>query len=106
MGADGNFAYNTVAPGDHTIDLRRDQFAPKRIQRSFKAGQPVVLQGAEVVLAAVVTNATIKLVRTPPETTITYRRGDESQTHELKANQLELAGGQLYLLRESARLCR
>lgn len=93
VGADGNFAYNTVAPGDHTIDLRRDQFAPKRIQRSFKAGQPVVLQGAEVVLAAVVTNATIKLVRTPPETTITYRRGDESQTHELKANQLELPAG-------------
>ena len=93
VGADGNFAYNTVAPGDHSIDLRHDQFAPKRIQRSFKAGQPVVLQGAEVVLAASVTNAILKLVRTPPETVITYRRGDESQTRELKANQLDLPAG-------------
>jgi hypothetical protein len=93
VGPDGNFAYNTVAPGDHAVDLRRDQFAPKRIQRTFRAGQPVVLQGADVVLAAAATNATIKLTRTPPEAIITYRRGDESQVHELKANQLDLPAG-------------
>ncbi|HML18580.1 MAG TPA: PEGA domain-containing protein [Bryobacteraceae bacterium] len=93
VGADGNFAYNTVAPGDHTIDLQHDQFTPKRIQRSFKAGQAVVLQGADVVLAAMVTTGTVKLVRTPPDAVVTYRRGDESQTHELKANQLDLPAG-------------
>lgn len=101
VGPDGNFADNAVPPGDHTIDLRRDQFTPKRVQRSFKAGQPVVLQGADVILAAAVTNATVKIVRTPPEATVTYRRGDESQTHELKANQLDLPAGS-YIFFEKA----
>ncbi|HLX45389.1 MAG TPA: PEGA domain-containing protein [Bryobacteraceae bacterium] len=94
IGADGNFTYNTVPPGDHTIDLRRDQFAPKRLQRSFRTGQPVVIAGADAALAsAAPTNGTIKIARTPADATITYRRSDEQQTHELKGDQLEVPPG-------------
>ena len=94
VGADGNFTYSTVAPGDHTIDLRRDQFAPKRIQRSFRTGQPVVISGADVVLASAgPTNGIIRVARTPADAAVTYRRSDEQQTHELKGDQLEVAPG-------------
>jgi hypothetical protein len=94
VGADGNFTYNTVAPGDHTIDLRRDQFAPKRIQRSFRTGQPVVISGADVVLASAgPANGIIKVARTPADAAVTYRRSDEQQTHELKGDQLEVTPG-------------
>ena len=40
VGSDGSFTDSTVAPGDHTVELRRDQFTPKRLERSFKAGHP------------------------------------------------------------------
>lgn len=95
VGADGNFARNNVSPGDHVIDLRRDQFTPKRVQRNFKAGQPVVLSGADVVLAAVPVNTsgTIHLSRTPADAAVTYHRADESQTHEVRGNLLELPAG-------------
>jgi len=93
VGADGTLAYNSVRPGDHVVDLRRDQYSPKRLQRSFRAGQPVLLTGADVVLAAMPTSGTIRVARTPPNATITYRRADENEAHELRAPQVELPAG-------------
>jgi hypothetical protein len=94
VGADGTFAYNGVAPGDHTIELRRDQYTPKRLQRNFRAGQPVALAGADVTLvAAGPTNATMRIARTPANATVTYRRADENESHELRAPQVELPAG-------------
>ncbi len=51
VGSDGSYN-STVAPGDHTIELRKDGFTPKRLQRSFRAGQPVTISGADAVLVA------------------------------------------------------
>lgn len=52
IGADGTFSNTSVQPGDHVIDLRRDQFVPRRYQRTFKAGQPVTISGSDAVLVA------------------------------------------------------
>ncbi len=52
IGADGGFSNTQVPPGDHTIELRRDQFMPRRYPRTFKAGQMVTISGADAVLAA------------------------------------------------------
>jgi PEGA domain len=94
VGADGNFTYNSVAPGDHTVELRRDQYAPKRLQRNFRAGQPVALAGAEVTLAAAApTNAIVRVARTPANATVTYRRAEENESRELRAPQVELPPG-------------
>ena len=94
VGPDGNFARNNVSPGDHVIDLKRDQFTPKRVQRNFKAGQPVVLSGADVVLAAVAaTSGTVRLARMPPDAAVTYHRADETQSHDVRGNLLELPAG-------------
>ena len=93
VGIDGNFTDAAVQPGDHVVELRRDRFTPKRLQRSFKAGQTVALSGPDTVLAAAIVNGTIKLARNPENVTVTYRRADESQAHEFQGNQAELPAG-------------
>jgi hypothetical protein len=91
VGPDGSFSLSAIQPGDHTIELRREQYLPKRLQRSIHAGQAVVLTGADVVLAAA--NGTIRLTRNPTSATITYRRGDEPESHPARGNQIELSPG-------------
>jgi len=91
VGPDGSFDVSEIQPGDHTIELRREQHQPKRLQRSFQAGQAVVLSGADVVLA--VANGTIRLTRNPASATVSYRRGEETESHEVRGNQIELPQG-------------
>ncbi len=81
----------SVKPGDHTIELRHDRYTPKRLQRTFRAGQTVTLAGADAVLAAAL--GTVKVTRTPADAAVSYHRADEAQTHDLRDNQLELPPG-------------
>ncbi len=91
VGDDGSFTANSVAPGEHTVELRKDQFLPKRIQRQFMAGKTVALLGGDVALAAAI--GTVRLTRTPAEASVAYRRADEAQAHEMKGNQMDLPVG-------------
>jgi hypothetical protein len=91
VGPDGSFSLGAIQPGDHAIELRREQYLPKRLQRSFHAGEAVVLAGADVVLAAA--GGVIRLTRNPASAAITYRRGDEAESHEARGNQIELPPG-------------
>jgi hypothetical protein len=58
IGADGNANISNVKPGDHTIELRREQALPKRFQRSFHTGDTVVLSGPDVTLDKAITENT------------------------------------------------
>jgi hypothetical protein len=91
VGPDGSFSLSAIHPGEHIVELRHEQYRPKRLERSIHAGQAVVLAGADVVLAAA--NGTIRLARNPASATITYRRGDETESHEARGNQIELPPG-------------
>ena len=91
VGDDGSFTGNSVPPGEHTIELRKDQFLPKRMQRVFVAGKTVALQGGDAVLAAAI--GTVRVTRTPADASVSYRRADETQGHELKMNQMDLPVG-------------
>jgi len=91
VGDDGSFTANSVPPGEHTIELRKDQFLPKRMQRVFAAGRTVALLGGDAVLAAAI--GTVRLTRTPADASVVYRRADETQGHELKVNQMDLPAG-------------
>jgi hypothetical protein len=93
VGDDGSFANNAVAPGDHTVELRRDQYLPKRLQRSFRAGQSITLAGADAVLTSAL--GTVRVARTPADAAVTYRRADEAQGQgrELRGGQVELQPG-------------
>jgi len=88
---DGTFAANSVPPGDHTIELRKEQFLPKRMQRQFIAGRTVAVLGGDGVLAAAI--GTVKLSRTPADAQVVYRHADETQSHELRGNQVDLPTG-------------
>lgn len=88
---DGSFSLGAIPPGDHTIELRHDQFQEKRLQRPFRAGQTVVLTAADVVLAAA--RGSVRLTRNPASATVAYRRGDETESHEAVGAQVELAPG-------------
>jgi len=91
VGQDGSFSVATISPGDHTIELRRDQSVPKRLERSFRAGQAVTLAAADTALTPTI--GTVRLKRSPTVATITYRRGDEKEPHEARGNEIELAPG-------------
>ena len=93
VAGDGNFNYNTVEPGDRAIEIRREQYTPKKLQRTFRAGQTVVLSGGDAILAAAAVNGTIRLARAPAEASVSYRRADENQAHEVRGNQVELPAG-------------
>ncbi len=54
IGPDGNATISNVKPGDHTIELRRDQALPKKFARTFRTGDVVVLSGPDVTLDRVV----------------------------------------------------
>jgi len=90
-GDDGSFTANAIPPGDHVIELRRENYLPKRLQRPFVAGKAVALSGGDVLLAAAI--GTVRLTRTPAEAAVVYRRAEETQTHELRGNQLDLPPG-------------
>jgi hypothetical protein len=48
----GAFSHSSVLPGNHVVEIRREQFITKRHEREFKAGQMVTLSGSDVVLAS------------------------------------------------------
>lgn len=57
VGPDGNASISNVKPGDHIVELRRDQALPKRFERVFQSGESVVLSGPDVTLDKVVTES-------------------------------------------------
>ena len=91
MGPDGTFRIGSIQPGDHTVELRRDQYVAKRFQRAFAAGQTVSLGGADVVLTAAA--GTVRIARNPATAAVTYRRSDEGEWREARGNQIDLPAG-------------
>ncbi|MEO8027132.1 MAG: PEGA domain-containing protein, partial [Bryobacteraceae bacterium] len=100
VGPDGSFSYSGVSPGEHNIELRREQFATKRISKSFKAGDTITLAGADVTLAAGV--GTLRLVRNPADAAVSWRKAEETQLHEVRGNQIDLAPGAYVFTAKSA----
>lgn len=93
IGADGSLTAGGIAPGDHAVEIRREQYAPKRFTRSFHAGQPIAISGPEATLAAANVNGTVRIAKAPAEVRVTYRRADETTPKELSGNQIELPAG-------------
>ncbi len=54
IGTDGDATISTVKPGDHVVELRREQALAKHYERTFKTGEVVVLSGPDVTLDKVV----------------------------------------------------
>ncbi len=96
---DGTFSASSISPGDHTIELRRERFAPRRMQRQFRAGEAVQVGGADVALERL--PATLRINVTPADARVTIRRSDESQARPVTERTLRLPEGS-YVVAASA----
>ncbi len=100
VGADGTFSFSGIVPGEHTIELRREQFATRRITRPFRAGDTITLAGADVTLASGA--GTLRILRNPAEAAVTWRKAEDNQTHEVRGNQVDLPPGAYVFTAKSA----
>ena len=89
--ADGTFAHANIPIGEHTVEIRRERFAPKRISRQFKAGETVELTGPDVNLERAA--GTIHLNLTPADARLTIKRSDEPQGRAMQGSNLNIAEG-------------
>jgi len=72
---DGSFTASSVQPGDHVVELRKESYKPKRIEKRFDEGASVQLGGADVALERLL--ATLKWTVTPADAQMTIsRQGD------------------------------
>jgi serine/threonine-protein kinase len=72
---DGALALSNLTPGEHTIELRREQYRPKQIRRTFTAGETVVFSGTEVALERA--PGTLRLNLSPADARVTIARAGE-----------------------------
>ncbi len=93
---DGTFSASNLAPGDHTIELRKEQFKHKRITKRFEAGEAVQLGGGEVALETAM--GTLRLNLSPADTQVTLSRAGETEAHTVNETTLNLPEGSYTLM--------
>jgi hypothetical protein len=71
---DGSFSSTGIKPGDHSIELRKQSYKTRRIEKHFEGNGAVQLTPAEVAMEKL--PATIHVNATPADAKITIRRGD------------------------------
>jgi hypothetical protein len=88
IGADGGATISNVKPGEHVIELRRDQALTKRFPRSFRMGDVVTLSGPDVTLDRVV-------VENQPEPALPPEPTAKAPLAEAGANGMQIDGEQV-----------
>ena len=78
LDGNGSFKLAYVPPGDHTVALRKADFEPKEIPKTFTAGQTVHISGADGQLKPIPLG-TLAFRVSPSSAIVTYRQVDESQ---------------------------
>ncbi len=73
---DGSFTASSVPPGEHSIELRKDAYKPRKIEKRFEANQTVQLAAADAALEKV--PGTLKLNVSPAGAQITIARQGEA----------------------------
>src|SRR5581483_4333973 len=82
IGADGNANISTIKPGDHVVELRRDQALTKKFQRTFRTGDVITLSGADVTLEKTVAEA-----QPPPPPAAPAAKTEPNQSPEYSMEQ-------------------
>lgn len=92
IGPDGAANISNVRPGDHVIELRRDQALPKKFERTFKTGDVVVLSGPDTALEKVVVDSKQP---PPPPAADTQPAGAAAQANamQIDGQQVRKGGG-------------
>jgi serine/threonine protein kinase len=91
IGPDGTFGFNTVTPGDHTLELRKDGFKPKTLKEHFIDGGTVTLSSSEAALEA--SAGQVKIVFSPVDANVVVARSKEAPIKVTSGVPLSLAPG-------------
>jgi tetratricopeptide (TPR) repeat protein len=73
---DGSFTASSVPPGDHALELRKESYKAKRIEKRFDAGSAVQLAAADVAMEQLL--ATLRWSVTPADAIVMLGRQGES----------------------------
>ncbi len=90
-GPDGGMTAVQVAPGNHRVELRKEEYKPKTYDLNFSAGENRTLTGPDVVLEA--TFGTLTISVTPPNAQLSLQRSGEAQARPLTASSVHLPAG-------------
>ncbi len=96
---DGSFSASSLSPGEHVIEIRKQNFRPRRLARTFAAGEAVRLAGSEVVLETAI--GVVHLNVSPPESQVTVARVGDPETRPVREGTLNLPEG-TYILKGTA----
>ncbi|MGH9499072.1 MAG: protein kinase domain-containing protein [Terriglobales bacterium] len=88
---DGSFNAANITPGDHVIELRKDRFKPKRVQKRFLAGANVALTAADTALEAA--TGAVKITFTPADAAVTLTKPGEAAVKVISGSSLNLPPG-------------
>jgi len=91
--ADGSFSMPVTVLGQHTLEIRKLGYAPfKRIQKEFVAGKALQVDGEEFGPPQKAWG-TVQFSLSPPDCRLTYRNTNESVSHPVSGNRIELPEG-------------
>ena len=96
----GIFSASNLAPGEHTIELHKDQFKSKRLARRFAAGETVQISAADAALEAAL--AVLHLSLAPADSQVTISRAGEAQARPVTETTLNLPEGTYTLVARAA----
>jgi eukaryotic-like serine/threonine-protein kinase len=88
---DGTLNVATIAPGDHTVELRKDHFKTKQIKKHFAVGTAVFLAAAD--MAMEVAPGELKINFTPADAIVTLSKGSDAPIKVSSGNAMNLAAG-------------
>ncbi len=99
VGADGTLRAANIAPGTHSIELRKDRLRSKTVQRTFAARQTIRLADADVALRSVV--GLLRLSVTPSNADMLIARAD-GQPRSISPGTVDLEEGTYTLTARAA----
>jgi len=70
---DGTLSVSTVNPGDHTLELRKEQFKPRQFKKHFVAGGAISLAASDAALEAA--PGELKITFTPADSNVAIVKG-------------------------------
>jgi eukaryotic-like serine/threonine-protein kinase len=97
---DGSFTAANIVPGDHVVELRKDRFKPKRIQKRVVAGANVALTPSEATLEAA--TGEVKITFTPADAAVSLTKAGEAPIKVTSASVLNLPPGSYTLSARTA----
>jgi hypothetical protein len=97
---DGTLTVSNVNPGDHAVDIQKEHFKTKHLQKRFVLGGTVALSSTEASLEAAL--GEVRITFSPPDATVTIARAGESPIKVSNGAALNLPSGPYTLTARTA----